>query len=112
MKFILILEIPYVDILRVKSGSEGITIHYKCGALEQSPKVHQIEWSKNGQQLDNNSKKYAGGSVHDNCFTITSPTNDDKGNYSCKVINAVGSVSATISLGNIYFLLIFRLLDT
>lgn len=87
----------------VTSGSEGITIHYKCGALEQSPKVKQIEWSKNGQQLHNNSKKYAGGSVYDSLFTIMSATKDDRGNYSCKVINAVGSVSANIRLGNIYF---------
>lgn len=93
----------YVVISGVTSGPEGITIHYKCGALEQSPIVHQIEWSKNGQQLDNNSKKYVGGSLHDSCLTITSPTDDDKGIYSCKVTNPVGSVSENISLGNIYF---------
>lgn len=66
--------------------------------------MHQLEWSKNGEKLDNNSKKYTGGSVQDSCFTIKSPTNDDRGNYSCKVTNAVGSVSTTISLGNIYFI--------
>lgn len=87
----------------VASESEGITIHYKSGVLKQSPEVHQIEWTKNGQQLDNNGKKYVGGGVQDSCFTIKSPTNDDRGNYSCKLINAVGSVSTTISLGNIYF---------
>lgn len=87
----------------VTSGSEGIAIHYKCGALEQSPKVEQIEWSKNGQQLDNNRKKYVGGSLHDSCLTITSPTHDDKGNYSCKVTNPVGSASKSISLGSVYF---------
>lgn len=82
-------------------GYQEITIHYNCGVPKQSPKVHHIEWSKDGQPLDNN-KKYVGGGVHDNCFTIASPTSEDKGNYSCKVTNAVGSVSKKIFLGTFF----------
>lgn len=67
---------------------------------EQSPEVHHIEWSKNDQPLHLDAKKYVGGGVHDSHFTIMSPTNEDKGNYSCKVTNAVGFLSKSVNLGN------------
>lgn len=96
-----ISEKPFLDIVDVTTEYERVTIHYKCEVSKQSPKVHHIEWSKNDQQLDNNSKKYVGGCVHDNCFTIKSPSSEDRGNYSCKVTNAVGSVSKNVMLGNV-----------
>lgn len=34
-------------------------------------------------------------------FTIMSPTYEDRGNYSCKVTNAVGFLSMNVILGNI-----------
>lgn len=83
------------------SGSEGITIHYNWGVSEQSPEVHHIEWSKNGQPLHYDAKKYVGGGVHDSHFTIMSPTYEDRGNYSCTVANAVGFISKDVILGNI-----------
>lgn len=64
--------------------------------------MHRIEWSKNGQPLQHDTEKYVGGGIDESCLTITSPTNEDKGNYSCKVTNAVGSVSKDITLGNIF----------
>lgn len=94
---------PFLNILEVTTGYEVITIHYNYGVPDQSPKVHHIEWTKNGQPLDNNNKKYVGGGVHDSCFTIESPTYEDRGNYSCKVINAVGTVAKNIMLGNVRF---------
>lgn len=93
---------PFLNILEVTTGHEVITIHYNCGVPDQSPKVHHIEWSKNGQSLDINNKKFVGGGVHDSCLTIASPTYEDRGNYSCKVINAVGTVTKNIMLGNVY----------
>lgn len=84
-----------------ESGSEGITIYYNCGVSEQSPEVHHIEWSKNGQPLHYDAKKYGGGGVHDSHFTIMSPTYEDNGNYSCKVTNDVGFLLKNVILGNI-----------
>lgn len=97
----MILEKPFLNISNVVSGSEGITIHYNWGVLGQSPEVHHIEWSKNDQSLQIDAKKYVGGGVHDSHFTITSPTYEDRGNYSCKVTNAVGFLSKNVELGNI-----------
>lgn len=98
----MILEIPFLTIAEVSIGSEGITIHFNCGVLEQSPKVHLIEWSKNGKQLDNKSNKYVGEGIDNRQLTITSPTYEDRGKYNCKVSNAVGSVSKNVMLGNVY----------
>lgn len=86
---------PFLNILEVTTGydHEVITIHYKCGVPDQSPKVHHIEWNKNDQPLVNNNKKYVEGGVHESCFTIASSTYEDRGDYSCKVINAVGTVT-------------------
>lgn len=62
--------------------------------------MHHIEWSKDGQPLHLDAKKYVGGGVHDSHFTIMSPTNKDEGNYSCKVTNAVGFLSENVNMGN------------
>lgn len=89
------------------SSSEAITIYYKCGVLQQSPRVLHIEWSKNDQQLDKNSKKYVGGGPNDSRFRITSPTYEDMGNYSCRVTNAVGTTKS-ILIGNVHFQSLLR----
>lgn len=94
---------PFLNISGVITRREGIAIHYNCGVPDQSPKVHHIEWSKNGQPLDINNKKYVGGGVHDSFLTITSPTYEDRGNYFCKVTNAVGTVQRNAMLGNVHF---------
>lgn len=90
-------ERPFVNIIEVSSGSEGLTIHFNCGVLERSPKVHLIEWSKNDKQLENDNKYVVGGK-DDRHLTIKSPTYEDRGNYTCKVTNLVGSKSKNIML--------------
>lgn len=89
--------------MKVISGSRDITIHFKCGVLKQSPRVLDIEWSKNGKPLHYDAKKYhIKGRINGSRFLILSPTFEDRGNYSCKVTNAVGSVSENVMLGNVY----------
>lgn len=98
-------ERPILNDLRVTTGDKGITIHYSYKVLEQSPEVKYIHWCKNGEPLDRKSEKYIGGSLNENCFTITSPTHDDRGKYSCTITNAVGSVSKAVVFGNFHYLL-------
>lgn len=89
--------------LKVTTGDEGINIHYNYEVLKESPEVKHIKWFKNKETLDKKSGKYTGGSLNDNCFTITSPTEEDKGKYSCTITNAVGSVSKEVIFGNFPF---------
>lgn len=50
--------------------------------------------------------KYDGGGLNDSSFTIMSPNDEDKGNYSCTVSNAAGSVTNSVIFGinEFYFL--------
>lgn len=91
-----------MNITKVTTGYVGIIICYNCGVPERSPEVHNLEWSKNGHLLHIKSKNFIGGGVHDKFLTIKLPTNEVGGEYSCKVTNAVGSVSENIMLGNVY----------
>lgn len=87
--------------MNVTTGDKGVNIHYNYAVLELSPKVKGIKWRKDGKLLDMKSQKYVGGSVKEGCFTITSPTKDDTGTYSCTLISAVGSVSKDVTIGNV-----------
>lgn len=58
---------------------------------------------KNGENLVLRNEKYVGGGLNDGFITITSPTKADRGTYSCTVTNAVGSVSRSVTLGNLFF---------
>lgn len=89
-------ELPILNDLKVTTGDEGINIHYNYEVLKESPEVKHIKWCKNKETLDKKSGKYTGGSLNDNCFTITSPTEEDRGKYSCTITNAVGSVSKEV----------------
>lgn len=51
--------------------------------------------------MDFRNPRYVGGGLLDICLTITSPTKDDKGKYSCTVKNIVGSTSKDVILGNV-----------
>lgn len=62
---------------------------------------------KNGQNLDLRNEKYVGGVLNDGFITILSPTEEDRGTYSCTVTNAVGSVSKNVTLGILFFLFFF-----
>lgn len=98
--YVSITELPYLNDLRVTTGDEGIIIQYKVSG--QSPEVQRIDWRKDGKVLNTNVCKYIGGSINDSSLTIRSPTEEDKGNYSCIITNAVGSVSKDVILSNFH----------
>lgn len=91
---------PLLNDLKVTTEDEEIIIHYNYDVSRHSPKVQGIEWKKDGHVLNTNACKYVGGSIYDSSFTIRLPTEEDKGNYSCIITNAVGSVSKNVMLGN------------
>lgn len=66
---------------------------------EQTPVVKDIRWTKNTLMLDLSSDKYSGGSLADSCITISRASEEDKGEYTCTVLNAAGPVSKTVKLG-------------
>lgn len=66
--------------------------------------MNKIEWTKNGETLVFNNKKYDGGGLNDGFITIKSPTKADRGTYACTVTNAVGSASKNVTLGILLFL--------
>lgn len=81
---------------------DGIKIHY--GFKKRPPYVNEIKWIKDEVPILNRNKKFEGGGLNDSYFTITSPTIEDRGNYSCVVKNAVGSVQKDVKFGtaNLY----------
>lgn len=89
-------ELPFIDVSKVTTERKGITVYYRI--LECSPKVYKIEWTKNGETLVFNNKKYAGGGLSDGFIIITSPTKADRGTYRCTVTNAVGSATKNVTL--------------
>jgi hypothetical protein len=54
---------------------------------------------KNEESLFVDQSKYLGGGIEDGYLTITSPTADDAGLYTCVVANPVGAVSQSVTLG-------------
>lgn len=90
---------PFLNDLEVSTEEEKIIIHYNYGILEKSPSVQHIEWRKNDKLLNLENEKYIGGNLKAKTFTIISPSNDDRGKYSCTVTNAVGPVTKLVNLG-------------
>lgn len=86
-------EPPCFDVWKVTTSSEEIAINYSYVVPESSPKVQKIQWSRDGTILNLKNTKYDGGGLTDSSLTIMSPNEEDKGNYSCTVSNAVGSVT-------------------
>lgn len=68
--------------------------------MDNSPNVREIRWTKNTLMLDLSNEKYRGGKPADNCIIISSPGEEDKGEYTCTVSNAAGSVSKSVKLGS------------
>lgn len=93
-------DVPVLHRLEVSAGLEGITVHYKYEVRGNSPTVNHIAWTKNGDRIRIDNTKYIGGDLNDTYLTITSPTQDDVGQYTCTIANAVGEVSKSLSLGN------------
>lgn len=81
---------------------DGIIIHY--GFKKRPPYVNEIKWMKDEVLVSNRNKKFKGGELNESCFTITSPTIEDRGNYSCIATNAVRSARKNVKLGtaNLY----------
>lgn len=104
--FCLFSEIPFLNDLEVTVEDEEIKIHYSVGVSENSPHVQDITWSKNGLPMYIEYVKFFGGSLHDSCLIINSPSEDDKGKYSCTVTNAVGSETKHIVLGKFVLILV------
>lgn len=96
-----ILELPIFDVWNVTTEMKEIRIHY--GVKKMLPFVNEIKWIKDGVTLLNSNKKYYGGKLNDSYFAITSPTIEDRGNYSCVVKNAVGSVKKDVQFGKLNF---------
>lgn len=92
-----ILGLPIFDVWNVTTEMKEIRIHY--AVKERPPKVKEIKWIKDGVPILTRNRKYNGGKLNDNYFTITSPTIEDRGNYSCVVKNAVGSVQKDVRFG-------------
>lgn len=88
--------------MKVSTAKEKICIHYSHTVLENSPRVNHIEWAKNKTPLDLTNHKYCGGGLEDSYLTICCPTKEDRGEYSCTVSNAVGSVSRVVILGKCF----------
>lgn len=93
---------PIFEVWDVTTGMDGIRIHY--GFKKRPPGVSGIKWIKDEVPILKRNKKYEGGKLNDSYFTITSPTIEDRGNYSCVVENAVASVQKDVQFGtdNLY----------
>lgn len=97
LKRFCIIGLPIFEVWNVTTVMEDIKIHYavkKC-----PPYVNEIKWIKDGVPILSRNEKYNGGELNDRYFTITSPTIEDRGNYSCVVKNAVGSVQKDVRFG-------------
>lgn len=86
-------DMPFFSVWDIKTDKKELTIIYEYGVTQSSPQVFEVKWAKNGKPLNWENNRYLGGSLNDKYLTITSPTSDGKGTYSCTVTNAVGSVS-------------------
>lgn len=67
------------------------------------PFVYEINWTKDGDTLNNRSKNYNGGGLKDGYLTIISPTTEDRGTYKCMVKNAVGTEHQEVTIGTAYY---------
>lgn len=98
MYFSFAIDRPCLDDLNATSKEGKIYIHYVCKVSENFP-LKSIKWTKNKSELEVPCNKYRGGGVADNCVEILMPDEDDKGLYTCTVLNAVGPDSKKVKLG-------------
>lgn len=83
--------------------------------------MRQIQWTRDGVELNLKSDQYIFGSSEDIFLKITSPTEKDIGKYVCTVTDDIGSTQQDVTLGIIktfyavsqserMFLLIFQII--
>lgn len=91
---------PFFEVWDVTTEMDGIRIHYDF--TKRPPYGNEIKWMKDEVPILNRNKKFEGGGLNESYFTITSPTIEDRGIYSCIAINAARSARMNIQLGTAY----------
>lgn len=61
--------------------------------------MRQIQWTRDGVELNLKSDQYIFGSLEDIFLKITSPTEKDIGKYVCTVTDDIGSTQQDVTLG-------------
>lgn len=92
-------EPPCLGDLNVTAKAEEVFIYYSFEVPKHSPDIKEIRWTKDTINLDLSNARYCGGGLNDKCITISSPGEEDKGEYTCTVSNAAGSVSKQVKIG-------------
>ena len=62
------------------------------------PQISSVVWTKNGNDIDVDGRKYVGGSVQKTNLTIKSVEATDDGTYKCEIFNGIGYGSVDVSL--------------
>lgn len=94
-----ILELPIFDVWVVTTELKKIRIHY---AIKKGPpRGKEIELFKDGVRIWYRNMLLNGGNLDGNHSTISSESStiNHRGNYSCVVTNAVGSVQKDFRIG-------------
>ncbi|XP_062578810.1 hemicentin-2-like [Saccostrea cucullata] len=91
-------DLPKLEISQATSAKNCVIIHYSCCVQNTSNCLNSIQWTRNGDLLMIKTAKYNGGGLTDKYLKIFSPTEEDSGQYRCKLSNAVGSDEKCIVL--------------
>ena len=62
------------------------------------PQISSVVWTKNGNNIDVDGRKYVGGSVQEPNLIIKSVEATDDGTYTCTISNGIGYGSVDVSL--------------
>lgn len=93
----LILDEPTVRIEVPTLVLTGRTTTIDCNVSSTEP-ITELTWLKDGYkiQLESDSNKYAGGSIHTPSLTIHSCDDQDKASYRCKARNIAGTGQSAV----------------
>lgn len=92
---------PHLDDVTVTTGKNTISIHIN-GLDLLFPNFYGVTWTRNGERIYSTERKYFGISSLSNCITIRSPSQEDRGTYTCTV-HAGTNFSRSVTLGKIYY---------
>lgn len=70
---------------------------------EDSPDIHDVFWSKNGEKIDiqGSGGRLSGGNINNPSLTIRGVSQEDVGKYHLTAVNAIGqNDSDVITIGN------------